>query len=81
MKSRDTIFTHEELIGELRRRIKEVGTQREYAALVGISLNTLSKVLRGKEPPNFEIMKQLGVEAVTCYRRKFYNPSPDRVSF
>jgi transcriptional regulator with XRE-family HTH domain len=81
MKSRDTIFTHEELIKELRRRIKEVGTQREYAALVGISPNTLSKVLRGKEPPSRHILVQLGVEVVTCYRRKFYDPNPDGISF
>ncbi|MDQ1557970.1 MAG: hypothetical protein QOD32_1030 [Pyrinomonadaceae bacterium] len=76
MKSRDTIFTHEELITEIRRQIKEVGTQREFAALVGISLNTLSKVLRGKEPPGHQLMTHLGVETVTCYRRKFYNPHP-----
>ncbi|HYP00666.1 MAG TPA: hypothetical protein VER76_10790 [Pyrinomonadaceae bacterium] len=29
MKTRDTIFTHEELIKEIRKQIKEVGTQRE----------------------------------------------------
>ena len=69
MKTRDTIFTHEELIKEIRRQIKEVATQREYAALVGSSLNTLSKVLRGEEPPGFEILTQLGVETVACYRR------------
>jgi predicted transcriptional regulator len=76
MKTRDTIFTHEELIKEIRKQIKELGTQREYAALLGISLNTLSKVLRGKAPPTFEILAHLGVEPVICYRRKFYNPHP-----
>jgi transcriptional regulator with XRE-family HTH domain len=73
MKTRDTIFTPEELITEIRRQIKEVGTQREYAALIGISLNTLSKVLRGKEPPGYELRAHLGVEPVVCYRRRFYD--------
>ncbi|HZH32779.1 MAG TPA: helix-turn-helix transcriptional regulator [Pyrinomonadaceae bacterium] len=73
MKTKDTIFTHEELIKEIRRQIKEAGTQREYAALVGISLNTLSKVLRGKEPPGFQLLTHLGVETVVCYRRRFYD--------
>jgi hypothetical protein len=72
MTTRDTIFTREELIKEIRKQIKEVGTQREYAALLGISLNTLSKVLRGKEPPGHEILAHLGVTPETCYRRKFY---------
>lgn len=44
---KEMILTHEELIKEIRKEIKEVGTQREYAALLEIPLNTLSKVLRG----------------------------------
>lgn len=79
MKTRDTIFTHEELIKEIRKQIKEVGTQREYAALLEISLNTLSKVLRGKEPPHFKILAHMGFETVVCYRRKFYEPHGSRI--
>lgn len=74
MMRKDTILTHEELIKEIRKQIKEVGTQRESAALLEISLNTLSKVLRGREPPHFKILAHMGFETVTCYRKKFYEP-------
>lgn len=35
MMSRDAIFTHEELIKEIRRQIKETGTQRERVRRAG----------------------------------------------
>jgi len=72
MNRKETILTHEELIKEIRREIEEVGTQREFAALLEISPNTLSKVLRGKEPPHFKILAHMGFETVTCYRKRLY---------
>lgn len=70
--AREAILTHEELIKEIRKQIEEAGTQRDYAALLDISLNTLSKVLRGKESPHFKILAHMGFETVVCYRKRIY---------
>jgi hypothetical protein len=72
MKTKETILTHEELIKEIRRQIVEVGKQRKCAALLEISLNTLSKVLRGKEPPHHKILAHMGFETVAGYRKRVY---------
>lgn len=70
--TKEPLLTHEEPCKEIRKQIEEVGTQREYAALPEISLNTLSKVLRGKEPPHFKILAHVGFETVVCYRKRIY---------
>lgn len=63
-------LTYEELIALLRRRIKECGSQKDFAATAGISAQYVSDVLHGRREPGESILDALGLQKVVTYREK-----------
>lgn len=58
----------EQFMKYLRAKISEVGNQRAFAQLYGISQPYLSGVVNGKVPPSKEFLHGLGLERVIMYR-------------
>jgi transcriptional regulator with XRE-family HTH domain len=63
-------LTHDDLIALLRRRIKECGSQKLFAAVAGISEQYVSDVLRGRREPGDAILSALGLQKAIYYEQR-----------
>jgi transcriptional regulator with XRE-family HTH domain len=63
-------LTYDELIALLRRRIKECGSQKDFAAVAGISAQYVSDVLHRRREPGEAILSALKLEKVVTYKEK-----------
>lgn len=64
------LYSENEVIALLRDYVREHGSQRAFAALVGISTSYLNDVLHKKRRVNDALLKQLGFERVEYYRQR-----------
>jgi len=63
-------LTYDELVTLLRRRIKECGSQKDFAAMAGISAQYVSDVLHRRREPGQAILDALELQRVVTYREK-----------
>lgn len=64
------LYTEGEVIATLRDYVREHGSQRAFAALVGISTSYLNDVLHKRRRVNDALLKQLGFTRVEYYRQR-----------
>lgn len=62
-------ISEDRVLDMVRLGIKVEGSQKAYAARVGISESYLSDVLKERREISTRILKHLGLERVTTYRR------------
>ncbi len=60
----------DEFIKHLQSKIAEHGTQREYAAALGVSAAYLSDVLNKRRDPGRRFLDAVGFERVILYQAK-----------
>ena len=60
-------LTYDDLIALLRRRIKEHGQQKLFAAAHGMSAQYVTDVLRGRREPGEKMLGALGLRKVVTY--------------
>lgn len=60
----------------LKKQVREIGSQKEFAKQLGISQQYLSDVIKGRRMPNEKILKAMGLEFVPCYRRVYHLETP-----
>ena len=58
------------VITNIADRCDEFGSQKAYAAHLGCSTSYLNDVLKGKRRPSDAMLKNIGLERATIYRRK-----------
>lgn len=63
-------MTLDSVIAMLRRECAAAGSQKAYAAKIGVSLAHINDVLRGRREPGPSILNALGLEKVVDYRRR-----------
>lgn len=63
------IITSEDFLNLLRARITSADNQSELAAELGISRQYVWEMAAGKRPPGPRLLRALGYEKVTMYRR------------
>jgi plasmid maintenance system antidote protein VapI len=67
----DTRAMHsiETVLRELERKVAASGTQRRYAAQIGVSQQYLCDVLRGRRGVSAELAQKLGYERLEVFRK------------
>lgn len=60
-------MTRKELVAHLRRKAKEVGSQRKLARWLKVSTTHLNDVINLKRNPSTKLLKALGLKVVTRY--------------
>ena len=60
-------YTHHQLLRELEERAAKLGSQKKLAEQLGVEQPTLSKVLRGIDPPHPVILRNMGLEKRITY--------------
>lgn len=60
-------MTEDDVLGLIEHEIKLAGSQKDYAAKVGVSPAFVSAVTRGITPPSEKLLKPLGLRRVTTY--------------
>ena len=63
------LYSDGEVIATLRDYVREHGSQREFAALVGISVSYLNDMLKRKRRVNDLVLRAMGFERVEFYRQ------------
>ena len=61
------MLTHAELIREIKKQVKEAGTQKAVAIKWKISAQLLSDVIKGKTMPGEKILEAMGYKEIHCY--------------
>lgn len=64
------LYSDGEVIATLRDYVREHGSQREFAALVGISVSYLNDMLHGKRRVNDLVLRAIGFQRVEYYRQR-----------
>jgi len=62
-------MTREQLIRMIRRQIRDVGSQAQWAADHGISGAYLNDVLQGRRDPGEKMLRPMRLERVVTYRK------------
>ena len=63
-------MTHAKIRQRLRRHVREHGSARALALVIGVSNTYVSEVLNGKREPGPRILAFLGLERHQTYRKK-----------
>lgn len=63
------LYSENEVIATLRDYVREHGSQREFAALVGISVSYLNDMLKRKRRINDLVLRAMGFQRVEYYRQ------------
>jgi len=63
------LYNESEVIATLRDYVREHGSQREFAALVGISVSYLNDMLKRKRRINDLVLRAMGFQRVEYYRQ------------
>ena len=61
------VIGEDEVRGLLKRHIEEIGTQREFAARMGVSEQFICAVLKGRKRPTAEMLECIGARRGNCY--------------
>lgn len=62
-------MTLEQVLALLRRECEKAGGQAAWAKAAGLSASYVSDALQGRREPGESILRVLGLEKVTTYRR------------
>ena len=63
------VISEDEFLGLIRARVTEADSQSSAARALGVSKNTISLIMRGKMGPAKKLLRVLGYERVSMYRR------------
>lgn len=64
----DSILSADAMRDRIRAAVNEAGSQKAYAAAIGISTAALCQVLSGKREPNEALLAAIGLARVTAFR-------------
>jgi hypothetical protein len=79
MKNRKEVFLGlEDIVRLLRARVKQVGSQAEWARKNRVNPADLSSTITGKRPPTKDVLRALKLKKVFAYEHEVYNPKRSR---
>ena len=79
MKNRKEVFLGlEDIVRLLRDRVKQVGSQAEWARRNDVNPADLSSTITGKRPPTKDVLRALKLKKVFAYEHEVYDPRKSR---
>ena len=79
MKNRKEVFLGlEDIVRLLQGRVKQAGTQAEWARKNDVNPADLSSTITGKRPPTKDVLRALKLKKVFAYEHEVYDPKKSR---
>jgi hypothetical protein len=79
MKNRREVFLGlEDIVRLLRDRVRQAGTQAEWARRNDVNPADLSSTITGKRPPTKDVLRALKLKKVFAYEHEIYDPRKSR---
>jgi hypothetical protein len=76
MKNRKDVFLGlEDIVRLLQQRVKQAGTQAEWARKNDVNPADLSSTITGKRPPTKDVLRALKLKKVFAYEHEVYQGS------